>query len=231
MTSKSRSFSGAALMLVILPIFAGLLACMPEHVPLGNPDRAKIDPDLTGMWITEGDHDLLGQFTILQPWDKHTWMMTTFVIGEGYDADLVDYDLESYDGLVRLLNNAPEGEDGYVIAGALVYKVWLAKIAGEQFMMTELRGVLADDADSAESFWIDYRLRKNGPNEFAIDMLDADHPAFEGVPAKRRDWERVIRKNIDDSELFRDYGAVFKRVKPEHVELFDDVPLKHYGFE
>ena len=35
MTPKIRSFSGAALMLVVIPIFVGLLACMP--VPVGNP--------------------------------------------------------------------------------------------------------------------------------------------------------------------------------------------------
>ena len=48
MSAKLRSISGALLMLVIIPILAGLLACMP--VPIGNPERSRIDPAITGVW-------------------------------------------------------------------------------------------------------------------------------------------------------------------------------------
>ena len=41
MKARTRSISGALMMLVIVPLFAGLLACMPEYVPLGNPERAR----------------------------------------------------------------------------------------------------------------------------------------------------------------------------------------------
>jgi hypothetical protein len=37
MRNKIRSISGAVLMLMIIPIIVGLLACMP--VPIGDPAR------------------------------------------------------------------------------------------------------------------------------------------------------------------------------------------------
>ena len=38
MTPKSRTTTGVLSMLVLLPVFAGLLACMPEMAPIGNPE-------------------------------------------------------------------------------------------------------------------------------------------------------------------------------------------------
>jgi hypothetical protein len=43
MKARTRSISGALMMLVIIPIFAGLLACMPEYVPLDNPEQSRDD--------------------------------------------------------------------------------------------------------------------------------------------------------------------------------------------
>ncbi len=80
MRPNFRSISGAALMLVILPIFAGLLACMPEYVPLGNPERARIDENMSGLWFVESDEDLVGTFVFLEPWDKRTWLVTNVVV-------------------------------------------------------------------------------------------------------------------------------------------------------
>ena len=73
MTPKIRSFSGAALMLVIIPMFAGLLACMP--VPVGDAERSRVDPGLNGAWVLASDSDL----TIYQfvPWDKRTCSQRT----------------------------------------------------------------------------------------------------------------------------------------------------------
>jgi hypothetical protein len=74
MNSRSRSLSGAALMLLIVPIFAGLLACMP--VPIGDPERSRIDPDLTGVWavIASGESFDESGFYVFEPYDKRTWL-------------------------------------------------------------------------------------------------------------------------------------------------------------
>ena len=65
MTKNTRSLCGAILMLMIIPIFAGLLACMP--VPIGNPERSRIDPDLNGPWAMEDGGDV--NLYLYQPYD------------------------------------------------------------------------------------------------------------------------------------------------------------------
>ena len=108
MTPRTRSISGAVLMLAIVPAIIGLLACMP--VPIGNPERSRVDPDISGVWAMLGDGD--EAFYIFEPYDKRTWLLTGVPIEEGSEADLSDYSLDSYEDLVALMKNAPVGDDG-----------------------------------------------------------------------------------------------------------------------
>jgi len=86
------------LALVLIPIFAGLLACMP--VPIGDPERSRIDPELSGVWAVLQSEDSGSDaiFYIIEPYDKRTWLVTGGLMGVGEDSDLSDYDLASYDG-------------------------------------------------------------------------------------------------------------------------------------
>jgi hypothetical protein len=228
MKSKYRSLSGAALMLVIIPIFVGILACMPEHVPLGNPDRAKIDADISGIWIVTGEGDL-GSLAVFQPWDKHTWMMTSVILEEGADADWSVYDHESYDGIVELLENEPWGRDGSGIDGLLTYKAWLTKISGEQFLTIDARGLIDEDGSLDSLFTLDYRLIKKSPDEFHVQMINEDYEALKDVPATPRAWQKVIRRNKEDADLYIDNVSKFHRVRPEHTKLFSEIISEAFG--
>jgi hypothetical protein len=73
MISSIRSISGAVLMLMIIPVVEGLLACMP--VPIGNPERSRIDPEISGMWVSEGESEI--DLYLFQPYDKRTWLTVT----------------------------------------------------------------------------------------------------------------------------------------------------------
>ena len=97
MKPTTRSISGAVLMLAIIPAIIGILACMP--VPIGNPERSRIDPEISGVWVwLDSDDDA---FYAFEPYDKRTWLLTGIPIEEGKDADFSDYDLDEYDDLVQ----------------------------------------------------------------------------------------------------------------------------------
>ena len=101
MTPKIRSFSGAALMLVIIPIIAGLLACMP--VPIGDPERSRIDPGLNGVWLlAEGDNIDMYQFL---PWDKRSWLVmgTEIEAGDEFEGELPE--IETPEDFAAALEN------------------------------------------------------------------------------------------------------------------------------
>ena len=78
MKPNTRSITGALMMLAIIPIFAGLLACMP--VPIGDPERSRIDPDISGVWLLESEEEFDALY-LYQPYDKRTWL----VVGAGIE--------------------------------------------------------------------------------------------------------------------------------------------------
>lgn len=208
MTPKIRSFSGAALMLVIIPIFAGLLACMP--VPVGDPERSRVDPELNGVWALTADGDDDGYY-LFRPWDKRTWL----VLGV-------------------------EGS-GSEVKPAAVYKAWLAKLGGEKFMTWEMAGGINDDGSFLPDYWLVFRLQKTDANQFLLHMLDLDYDGFEGIPEPngyegnyvrdmRRRFERVIKKNVDDQDMYGD-SLTLRRLEGEELDAAQERFEKSVAFE
>ena len=76
MKPRNRSLTGAAIAVFLLPVFAGLLACLP--VPIGDPEKSRIDSDISGMWISsDGSQTMIHLYV---PYDKRTWLLTTYGI-------------------------------------------------------------------------------------------------------------------------------------------------------
>jgi len=75
MKPRNRSLTGAVIAVLVLPVFAGLLACMPSFpVPIGNPEKSRIDSDISGMWISsDGSQTMIHLYV---PYDKRTWLLT-----------------------------------------------------------------------------------------------------------------------------------------------------------
>lgn len=228
MTPKSRSLSGAALALVLIPIFAGLLACMP--VPIGNPERSRIDPELSGVWAvlqTEGSgSDAI--FYIIEPYDKRTWLVTGGAMGAGEDSDLSDYDLASYSGFIELAATESVNKNSVYLDEMIVYKAWLKKLGGEIFMTWEPK-IYLDEGIGVPDTWMVYRLEKDGHDRIKMHLLDGDSDLFNDVEKTRRAYEKVIRKNALNPEL---YGytdeddaifMTFARVQEPEMFFFEEL--------
>ena len=201
MTPKSRSLSGAALALVLIPIFAGLLACMP--VPIGNPERSRIDPELSGVWTvlqSEGSGSE-AIFYIIEPYDKRTWLVTGGAMGAGEDSDLSNYDLASYSGFAELAAAEPVSKNSIYLDEMVVYKAWLKKLGGEIFMTWEPK-IYLDDGIAMPDTWMVYRVEKDGPDKIRMHLLDGESDLFDDVEKTRRAYEKVIGKNALNPELY-----------------------------
>lgn len=233
MRPNFRSISGAALMLVIIPIFAGLLACMPEYVPLGNPERARVDENMSGMWFLESMDDneaLIGQIVLIRPWDKRTWLITSVAIdlSDAIDEDEVDEDdAMTYQGFVDLFESLALDEDELKV-GVFQYKSWLAKLGGETFMMWEMR-VIMDKPEElpGPAYWYDFRVTEREQDKIVLHLVDTAFPPLKEAPATKRGWEKVIRKYADDDALYYDDPVVLRRVKEDDLDLF--VELVNYS--
>ena len=238
MKANPRSATGILLMLGILPILAGLLACMPEYVPLGNPDRSKVDPAMTGVWhVSDGMEPLLGQFLYFQPWDKRTWLVTNvaFEIDENAiaadaDEELPDYDLSSYEDLIEFLREEDLEQDSIKFS-LVVYKGWVTKLRGHQFLMLEWRGMLndADDTVAHEPFfWMDFRVAGLTSDRMELQLIDPTFEPLTEAPRTRRGWEKVIRKHADNPDLYEEEAAILRRIDDDDNELVSEMIF--YGF-
>lgn len=238
MRVNPRSATGILLMLGILPILAGLLACMPEYVPLGNPDRSKVDPAMNGVWHVTGDLEpFVGQFLYFQPWDKHTWLVTSVTLDVDADALEADgdeespgYDLSTYEDLFRFLQEAEIDEDEVEVA-VIVYKGWVTELRGHQFLMLEWRGLLNEVEGEVvyEPFiWWDFRVAGLSDGRMELQLIDTTFEPLEEAPQTRRGWEKVIRKHIDNPDLYEEETTILRRVDSEHEELAGE--LIFYGF-
>lgn len=224
MKANIRSICGATLMLAIIPMLAGLLACIPEHVPLGNPDKARINPDMSGIWYAGNSDELIGAVVVLQPWDKRTWLVTNVIVELQQEDTAGSADIGTYDGLVEWISTRL-GKDHDAALGALTFKGWTWKLGGELFFIWEVRGVLNDASKGGDDIlkpWFawDYRIVNLSGDTLEMGQINAESPLLEGVAKTRRDWERVVRKHANNAALYAERTAVFRRVDPEHEDLF-----------
>jgi len=216
MKPTTRSISGAALMLAIIPAIVGILACMP--VPIGDPERSRIDPAISGVWAYFGDGD--PAFYIFEPYDKRTWLLTGIPLEEGDEADFSDYDLDRYDDVAKLMENETVGEDGATANEVIMYKAWRTKLGGEWFMTWEPKGVFDNETFTPE-MWLAFRIDR--PDADTLDLYMVIDTLFEGVAETRRAYERVIKKNAKNDELVADDPLRFRRVTSEYLEFVGDL--------
>jgi len=203
MTSRSRSLSGIALMLLIIPIFAGLLACMP--VPIGDPERSRIDPDLTGIWVILADELFEGDvgFYVFEPYDKRTWLVMGIEIESDDDANFEGYDFSTYAGYEKLVADHRGAPKNYYAENVILYKAWLTKLRGVQFWTWEPKGMVDGLTEDPEA-WFVYKVQKDDENALSLLMVDGDADAFDDIDKTRRAYERVLKKHVNDPEIYID---------------------------
>ena len=229
MKANIRSISGAVLMLVIIPIIAGLLACMP--VPIGDPERSRIDPQMSGWWAMEND-DGYARVALFRPYDKRTWLVMTVSVEKGDLADIEDIAVETAGDLVVVLQSNKVGKDGVVGESLEVYKAWLSRLGGHRFMTWEPVGQIEDRKKFLPDAWFVFRVKTETEDDFALAMIDGEYAGFDGLIEQeqenkdegdidvwkaRKRWERVIRKNAEDPALYEAPAYRFRRL-PDELE-------------
>jgi hypothetical protein len=225
MKAKTRSISGAVLMLVIVPILAGLLACMP--VPIGDPERSRIDPALSGWWVLE-DGGSNATLCLLRPYDKRTWLVFLVSVEAGDGAGVELPDISTTGDLLAVLQQHDVGAQGIVGGEPAVYKTWMTNLSGKRFMTWEAVASIDDVETFAPEYWFVFKVGAQSDSYFELTMLDSDYDAFEALAEEfeegvtdpwkvRKQWERVIRKHVDDPELYADSAMQLRRLPDELV--------------
>ena len=236
MNSRYRSVTGAAIAVLALPVFLGLLACIPTFpVPVGDPEKSSIDPAVSGIWRME-DEDV---FYVFEPYDKRTWAVTAFELTENLegceyeetdDESLDDEYLELSDFQNLMVDIEKYGTHCYEVGRAPgLIKAWRTKLGGEWFMTWQPMGIFDAETGFTPPEWMVFRLDTSQPNRLRLIWIDLENEAWKEMndgpeeDVTRRAVERIIRKHADEEDFYEeDAILIFDRVLPEHYELFED---------
>ena len=214
-----RTIGGIALMLILIPVFIGLLACMP--VPVGNPEKSRINSDLNGIWVGFSPDDF-ETLLVLEPYDKRTWLVRWYGIEIPGEPVVDPASLDSLDEHVEMLTTLEDSE-----AEVIVYKGWLVRLGGQQFMTWEPKGLFNSIDDFQTEYWMVWHVDMSLQGELQLKMVSRSFEGFDDVDESRRAVEKVIRKNADNPDLFGDpedqYVMRFFRIDEEHEKLIESI--------
>ncbi|HSG48327.1 MAG TPA: hypothetical protein VLA43_10975 [Longimicrobiales bacterium] len=212
MTPRTRTLLGVLILAALVPLMAGVLACLP--VPIGDPEEGWIDPDLRGVWFSgEGDPTLL----LLEPWDEHTWLVASAgVRHRGTDSCEGVERPSGYEEMMALLAR----DDGcLVLEGLYLYKGWQSRQGGHDFLTLEPRQFVLSEAEAAElaedPTWFAYRMERPDEGSLSLRVVDEDFDGFSDVPKTREAYEGVVAEHVDSDDLYESEAWVFVRVPEE----------------
>ncbi len=254
MKPRNRSLTGAVIAVLVLPVFAGLLACMPSFpVPIGNPEKSRIDPEISGMWLADSEGEIF--VYLFEPFDKRTWLISAVEVIEDLDhcdfyalfegdeekedeekgdEEKADEDDSSSSYEMNIKYIEKYGSDCFEVGqGAFITKAWRTKLGGEWFMTWEDKGGFSAEIGFEVEEWLVFRIDKAVPGQLNLWWMDMDHVGWDVLDdvdeddRSRRKFERVIRKYAGDEDFYGDKPAItFYRVRPEHYELFEDFTIE-----
>jgi hypothetical protein len=236
---RNRSRAGLIVSILIVPLLLGVMACFVLPVPIGNPEKSRIDPALSGAWIGQVDEG--AWVLVFEPYDKRTWLVTWLFLeeaSEGAAADGIAEDdaapsvekesdpeeaisTDSSDGEESVLDLLTDGQ--FVIENVSLYKGWLTRIKGERFMTWEPKMVLSSEDAMVPDFWWITRIRKLDDNYLTLDYINSEY--FEDVET-RSQAEKFIRRHIKDPELFMeedDFPEIYARISQGDFDVLSDL--------
>ena len=217
-----RSRAGFLLALALLPLLVGVWACFP--VPVGDPEKSRIDPSMSGLWLGE---DVL---MVLDPYDKRTWLISCFEFStkpdsdsKGTDESASDSSDEGFSNLELLRKNRLE------IDGFSIYKGWLTKIKSERFITWESKTLTETLPDMAPEYWVVFRVRQGSDEVMHFDSLGLDDEEFDDIET-RSQAEKFIRRHMNDPDFYSDNSEplMFGRLSKGDYEAASRL-IKQFG--
>jgi hypothetical protein len=189
MTSSQRTFWGIAAFVPLAIILLVTFACLP--VPVGEPEKSKVDPALTGMYKAKTDSPDDTQVAVLRPWDDKTYLVTY---------------------LQNRKNN------GKVEQQITLFKGWLTTIAEKTFMTLQPMNEPRADAPQKPE-WVVLRFDQS-PTGLDVRMVNADSEFLKGLTT-REEFEAAIKAHVSDVALYGDPMEFKKLGKEDQALIDD----------
>ena len=241
---RNRSRAGLIVSILIVPLLLGVLACFVLPVPIGNPEKSRVDPAMSGTWLAADESG--GWLVVLEPYDKRTWLVTWIMLeattdkaeeAEAEDTETTNDDVALPDD-TAMADDDPESDvsfldrlrDGaYVIDGVSFHKGWLAKIKGERSMVWQPMVNLDSERGMNPEWWWVQRVESVNSDHMDTDFINSEFEDL-GEVKTRSQAEKLIRRHIKNPELFLKEGEMpdYERVPQEDYDLITEM-LDDFG--
>lgn len=206
-----------------------LAACQRGNlaVPIGDPEKSRIDPELSGVWQaiklvedeTEETEAATGEASseegglhvvLIDPYDKRTWIVRQVMLEAKRPLPT---DIVGIDSWI----DSPMDE----VAVCNLMKVWIARLGGVDFAVAEPQFSLSEDRAFQQDEWMVFRLEVRDRDHMTLAWLEEGFKADENGPelgkiTSQREAERIIRKNAKNPVLYG--GKPGEEIRP-HWEL------------
>ena len=193
-SSRARTIAGLVLLAGLGPFLLALVACL--QVPVGNPERSRIDPALSGVWRVEPQGTRNDALWIIEPWDARTWIVTVL---DAKDDDSADDSTDEAatttprDVLTLLESNGLKNIDAH--------KAWLATFGGVRFLVLEPKRPLHDLTGEGPEFWYALKVQKQTAERVGLLLAIGKNIDEAKTTAKA---EAILRKHARDPALYGD---------------------------
>lgn len=166
----------------LIVVILGLAACV-KH-PVGDPEKSKVNPQYSGVWLTKGDggeHILL----FMRPYDSRT-----------YYANMLTYSRKN---------------DEIEPSERLDFKAWLTSIRDADFISMEcLSCAHFAGVDEKPPYLVGKLSLVDG--SLHLRFVNGDEEPAENAK-NSRELEKVIAEHVDSDSLYLDDEFVFKKAK------------------
>ena len=146
-------------------------------------------------------------------------------IEEGPEADFSAYDLDTWEGFLEFLEVETVGNRGATTSELVFYKVWRTRLAGTWFMTWEPKAVFDNEAFEPE-MWFVFRIEKPAEDQLHLCMVDGDDAVFKGIDETRRAYERVLRKNVGNPEIYAEDPIRLTKLSAGQLGFFEQLADK-----
>jgi len=189
-SSRARTIAGLAMLAGLGPFLLALMACL--KVPVGDPEKSRIDPALSGVWRVEHNGRSSDSLWIIEPWDARTWIVTTLDARDDESAD-ESAATTPRDVLTLLESSGLESIDAH--------KAWLATFGGVRFLVLEPKSPIRDLMGEKPEFWPTFKVQP--------------------TTAGRVELRLVIGKDIDKAKTTAQAEAILRKYARDPA-LYDD---------
>ena len=219
-STRRRSQAGLLVAIVLLPSLLAVLACMP--VPVGDPEKSRIDPEISGFWLTDLDAPQM----MFDPYDKRTWLVAWFnveeknpVEHEKKEGEEIDEEKQSVPTITLLRKGQ------YEIGEIVLFKGWLTVIEGERFLTLERKLM---EPGATPEYWYVFRVKAVNGNSLQLQLVNSDFDGFDNTETAE-EAEKVIRQNLENADLYDD-NLEYQKISPDDLDLVEQL-LEDFGLD